>query len=72
MVEQMLADVARVDDRGDTVFGQLAGGTDAAEHEQLGALEDPLGEDNFAGGVEVDLAPRRSRSPSRPCTYGRA
>ena len=55
VVEQVLADVGRVDDRVDAVPGELERGADAAEHEQLGGLEDALREDDLAGGVEVQL-----------------
>jgi hypothetical protein len=57
VVEQVLADVARVDDHVDTVLSQLASRTDTAEHQQLRALKDALGEDDFTSGVEVALSP---------------
>lgn len=55
VVNQVLADVAGIDDALNVVLGQLAGGADAAEHEQLGGLVDTLGEDDLAVGVEAEL-----------------
>src|ERR1700722_2756071 len=55
VVDQVLADVARVNNHVDTVLSQLARRTDTAQHQQLRALKDTLGEDDFAGGIEVEL-----------------
>lgn len=58
VVDEVLADVAGVDDGVDAVALQLAGGAHAAQHEQLGGLEDPLGQDDLTAGVEVQLIAR--------------
>lgn len=56
VVQEMLSNVRRLEDLGDVVLGQLSGGTDTAQQEELGGLEDTLGKDNFAGGVDTDLS----------------
>ncbi|SHW57219.1 Uncharacterised protein [Mycobacteroides abscessus subsp. abscessus] len=55
MVEQVLADVPRIHNHRDPMFGQLSGRANAAEHQQLGAFENALGENDFPGGVKVVL-----------------
>lgn len=55
VVNQILADVTRVDDALNVVLGQLAGGANTAEHEELGRLVDALGQDDLAVGVEAHL-----------------
>lgn len=55
VVNEVLADVARVDNSVDAMAVQLAGGADTAKLEQLGGLEDTLGQDNFAASVEDQL-----------------
>lgn len=55
VVNQVLADVAGVDNALDVVLGQLAGGANTAEHEKLGGLVDTLREDDLAVGVEAEL-----------------
>lgn len=55
MVKQVLANVFRVDNSVNSVTSQLTLRANTTEHEQLRALKDTLGEDDFAGGVEVEL-----------------
>lgn len=55
VVDEVLADVARVDNGVDAVALQLAGRTNTAEHEQLRGLEDTLGQDDLAAGIEVQF-----------------
>ena len=59
MVNQVLADMARLENQLNTVLGQLVGRTNPAEHQQLGAFKDTLREDDFAGGVEAEFGARR-------------
>lgn len=55
VVNQVLTNVAGVDNALNVVLGQLASGTDTAEHEQLRASVDTLRQDDFAVGVEAEL-----------------
>ena len=55
MVEQVLANVARVNNHVDTMFSQLTGRTDTTEHQQLRTLKDTLGEDDLAGRIKAKL-----------------
>ena len=55
VVDEVLADVARVDNGVDAMALQLAGGANAAEHEQLRSLENTLGQDDLTAGIEAQL-----------------
>ena len=52
MVHVMVAHVGVVHDRGDAVPGQVIGGTDTGEHQQLGGVDRPGRHDDFPGGPD--------------------
>ena len=58
MVDQVLANMTRVDNSVNAVLLQLASGTHTTQHEELGGFEDSLGEDNLAAGEEAQLIAR--------------
>ena len=58
VVDQVLANMTRIDNGVNAVLLQLPSGTYTTQHEELGGFEDSLGEDNLAAGEEAQLIAR--------------
>jgi hypothetical protein len=52
VVEEVAANVGRIDDGCNAVLGEVGGGADAGEHEDLGALVDARGHNDFSAGAK--------------------